>query len=510
MNSTDSTIYQQLTHNEPMKSISINWISKYAIFIIILLSIVSRMPQLFSEHLILDGDECIVGLMAKHFLESKEVPFFFYGQSYGFSFIEVLFIRVFYFFLGPTEMAVKLAMLSMWTIGVVFFYKTLKAIGFKHNAWIPLLITFLFIFSPSFAAWSMKARGGYMTSFLLSSIVSYLLLQEKSSIKLSRAVLIGFLLVIIYQSQALWLAGLAPFIAYHLYQKKSVRYGLTMGGGILVTAIGFYMIKLGLSDFWSPKVLGWPTLSVESFISILDKMYIHFTGFYYLGDTMTPNFITRLLSMVMMAAIFIAILVSAFFIYKKKQTNSLLPISLISVLFSLGYILLISWLGPRYFLPLTGFALILFSLVMDQIKRKTIVNTILGVWILMGVYSLYDFKNFAFEDKASLTQLVAKLEERKISHVFCEGALLQWQINFYSNEKTIARYTSNVDRYPKYIAAVDSAQIHSPNQTGIVGYYYEGLIKPSKDFSEINKRYYILSPVSKEFLEYRNFDLTRP
>src|SRR5690554_1188900 len=111
-----------------MKSISINWISKYAILIIILLSIVSRMPQLFSEHLILDGDECIVSLMAKHFLESKEVPFFFYGQSYGFSFIEVLFIRVFYFFLGPTEMAVKLAMLSMWTIGIVFFYKTLKAI----------------------------------------------------------------------------------------------------------------------------------------------------------------------------------------------------------------------------------------------------------------------------------------------------------------------------------------------------------------------------------------------
>src|SRR5690554_7718931 len=95
-----------------------------------------------------------------------------------------------------------------------------------------------------------------------------------------------------------------------------------MGGGTLATAIGFYMIKLGLSDFWSPKVLRWPTLSVESFFSILDTMYIQFTGFYYLGDTMTPNFITRLLSMVMMAAIFIAILVSAFFIFKKKQTNS--------------------------------------------------------------------------------------------------------------------------------------------------------------------------------------------
>ena len=129
----------------------LNRISKYAILIIVLLCLVSRMPQLFSENLILDGDESIVALMAKHLLELKEFPIFFYGQSYGFSFVEVLTTSLFYTIFGITDIAVKLAMLSLWTIGIIFFYKTLKEIGFKSNPWIPLLITLVFIFSPSFA-----------------------------------------------------------------------------------------------------------------------------------------------------------------------------------------------------------------------------------------------------------------------------------------------------------------------------------------------------------------------
>jgi hypothetical protein len=47
---------------------------------------VSRLPQLTSPHLLLDGDEAILGLMAKHLAEGREAPIFFYGQAYGLSF----------------------------------------------------------------------------------------------------------------------------------------------------------------------------------------------------------------------------------------------------------------------------------------------------------------------------------------------------------------------------------------------------------------------------------------
>jgi len=55
--------------------------------VIIILCFVSRLPQLLSPHLMLDEDECVVGLMAKHLMEGH-VAVFFYGQSYGFTLVD--------------------------------------------------------------------------------------------------------------------------------------------------------------------------------------------------------------------------------------------------------------------------------------------------------------------------------------------------------------------------------------------------------------------------------------
>jgi hypothetical protein len=49
------------------------------------MSIVSRLPQLRSPNLLVDGDECVLGLMAKHVAQGKELPIFFYGQHYALS-----------------------------------------------------------------------------------------------------------------------------------------------------------------------------------------------------------------------------------------------------------------------------------------------------------------------------------------------------------------------------------------------------------------------------------------
>ena len=60
---------------------------------LLLLSVVLlllRVPYLFSRHYVLDGDEAILGLMAWHAAQGLELPVFFWGQSYGFSHLEVL------------------------------------------------------------------------------------------------------------------------------------------------------------------------------------------------------------------------------------------------------------------------------------------------------------------------------------------------------------------------------------------------------------------------------------
>ncbi|MEZ5283502.1 MAG: hypothetical protein R2712_01585 [Vicinamibacterales bacterium] len=48
----------------------------------------SRLPQLLSPHLFLDGDEAVIGLMARHVADGRALPLFFYGQNYGLALFE--------------------------------------------------------------------------------------------------------------------------------------------------------------------------------------------------------------------------------------------------------------------------------------------------------------------------------------------------------------------------------------------------------------------------------------
>lgn len=467
------------------------------------------MPQLLSENLILDGDESIVGLMSKHFQEFKEVPFFFYGQSYGFSFIEVLAIRIFYIFFGVSEIAVKLAMLSLWTVGIIYFYKTLQEIGFKKNPWIPILITLLFIFSPAFAVWSMKARGGYLTAFALTPIVTYLILKNKWQAKLLVSFIIGFLIVVIYQSQPLWIAGLFPIVAFQLFKNRNFRAVWIMLSGVLTGTIVFFFLKIGSATFWAPSILGAPSFSFEIFESIIQRIYIHFTGNYFYWFVNEPIWITKILAVLMMSVIFISLVTSVFFFFKRKNINPLIYALTLSVLFTIGYLFLIKSGDYRYLLPLTGFSLMLLSLVLSQIKFSKAVNSLLLIWILVGAYSLYDFKNYSFEDKSALTSLVSELEAKQITHVFCEGGSLQWQLMFYSKENVIARYYSPTDRYPAYIKAVNSAFEKQNKHTALVGYLAE-FYSPSPNYKLINNFYYIYHPADKTTVLERGFDLSKP
>jgi len=153
-------------------------ILKNDILIVVLICIISRLPQILSPYLFLDPDESIMGLMAKHFSEGKVIPYFFYGQNYGFALIEVFIISLFYKTVGISDLSIKISMLLLWIVGVIFFYKTLKQIEPKKHGWTLMLTIFLFVLSPAWAIRSLKAHGGYITSFGLSSVVTYMTLLQ--------------------------------------------------------------------------------------------------------------------------------------------------------------------------------------------------------------------------------------------------------------------------------------------------------------------------------------------
>jgi len=432
---------------------------------IILLCFLSRLPQLLSPELILDGDECVAGLMAKHFIEGKEIPVFFHGQAYGFSFIETALISLFYLLAGMHTLSVKLPMLLLWTGGIVFFYKTLKNLNAGNNL-LPFLITLIFVFSPSWALWSMKARGGYLTAFFLSSLLSFLLFGEyykRSAISYC----IGVLLVIIYQSQRLWLPGLFPFLVYELAHKKNEKVIFKILAGIAVSSVIFLWLKTITSNYWSPKVF---EFTYKTFMHDLKDLppllFDHLNGYYFLYYIYEAPFVCRAFS-VFFICLFVAAAIFAFSNHRKHQ---LFVASVISVFFTLCYTLFLTEHAPRYLIPLTGFALLSLFLMLSKLDKKVLNIALCSCFVAVGIPSLISFRNYTFypAKKKEVTACVSYLKEHDIQYVFSNDGLLEWQIMFYSGEKIICRESNNKDRYPEYVQKVNEAYLNNSSHTAVV------------------------------------------
>jgi hypothetical protein len=455
----------------------------------------------------LDGDECVVAIMAKHFYEGRELPLYFYGQSYGFSFIEVLFIQPFYFVFGITDISVKLAMLLMWTIGVLFFYKTLLLFEMK-NSLIPICIVLILIFAPTWAVWSMKARGGYLTSFLFTFIVTSLIFNERLNKKKRIWIITGILLLLIFESQPLWLPGLLPLLIYKLYTSKKKIFAGLLIGSMLITEIFLLIMKKNLVDVWHPKFFDYVNI-IHALVDLPRRIYINLTGSYYLAWDINLNFITNF-----WAYCFTIIVLSAsviIFFVRKRIPVLLMTTFVLSVLGSLSYILFIGDNAPRYALPFLGYFLFLFSLIINALNFKPLLIALTIFFVIIGGISIYTFKDFRYKahTKDNVIHLIERLESKGLNHVFCGNGLLQWQLLFYSNERIIARFSTYGERYRPHLTAVNKAFISDRRKVAVTGTLPERS-KSWKEFINVDNQFYINENPTDILLSNYGYDLYVP
>lgn len=483
-------------------------LEKYTILTLIGLSFLSRLPQLLSPYLILDGDEAILGLMAKHFWEGKDFPLFFYGQAYGFSFIEMGIISSFYSVFGVTEIALKLAMLSLWTAAILLFYKTLKFIEPEKWTGLAFLITTLFIFSPAFAIWSMKARGGYLTAFLLTHVITYLVFNPNTKDKMGWSFIIGLLLIFIYQSQPLWLAGLFPLLGWYVLKSKGKFKIPLLSIGLGLGFTFFHFAKQNLSHFWIPSIVGIENITWEAILLIPQQVYQNLTGSYSYGKYFEPILVTEILAIALILFILIATVYSVIRFLTNRKGFPLLFILTLSVWGTIGYLILTYGTSPRYELPLSGFVFMWMYLLINQLPTLKFTRIILFIFIGLGAISLFDFKNYHYENKIELSAFIKAIEDKGITHTYCDGGLLQWQIMFYTNERVIARYKPKTDRYPPYVIEVSQAYQNGSNSVAMVGQFKKTDIPNQNGFQAVNKQYYILENPTDTILKTRGFDLT--
>jgi hypothetical protein len=470
-----------------------------AIIFIIVLCVVSRLPQLLSPNLLLDGDECVLALMAKHLYQGKDVSVFFYGQAYGFSLAETSVISIFYFFNGINDHSVKLAMLAIWITGVVFFYKTMVSLT-SRGSWLPLFICLIFILSPAWAVWSMRARGGYLTSFALTSVVMWLLFGKNACEKSRLFIATGILLVFIYESQPLWLPGLLPFVVYKMFPRPGRKF-LYAAGGLLAAGIPFFFAARASSHYWQQQIFtfSWPAI-VANLQQLQLALTEHFQGYYYLWFIIKAPAVCYVYACMFVGLMVLLVAVALYMAFRQPRRQLLFLLSVLPLLGCIGYYAFLETYSPRYLLPLTGYACFSLFLLLRQITVQWWACMFCVVLIVPGILAVYSFKDYRIDyvSKADVYSAIHYAEGTGTYHLFTREGMLQWPIIFYSNEKVIARYTPDTDRYPAYIQAVNNA-LYNGEKTAIIGTEPVSALPAGKTIST-GKIFFYPSP-DKELLE---------
>lgn len=351
-------------------------------------------------------------------------------------------------------------MLLLWTTGVVFLFKTLKAMAASESR-LPLLLTIIFILSPAWAMWSMKARSGYLTSFTCSFIVTWMLFRKDAEHRPRTFFIMGLLLAVIYESQPLWLAGLLPYVAFKLWTEHRLQNTVYLCAGSILLLLPFMFLQHISPYYWQPGVFAFNADTIYSNLRAFPQsLFIHLHGYFYLTNIFDPSFFSAAFSGLFIACMVLICIAGLYFIFTgRSRAHLLFLLSLLPVLFTLAYSLLLKRYAPRYLLPLSGWVCISALLFIQRVRLPGPVLLVVPALLLSGIGAIIGFKDFNFQSttKAGLVTALNYLHQQDVHNVFASDGLLQWQIMFYSGEKIIARYHRSGDRCPDYVHRVNAA-----------------------------------------------------
>lgn len=438
--------------------------------VLLLLCLLSRLPQLLSGAYTLDGDEAVVGLMAKHLAQGKEFPLYFYGQNYGFSLIEAGTIAPLYLLWGPSALALKLAMLTLWSAGIGFLFLAMRQMApARKNLAFGLCL--LMIANPAWAIWSMKARGGYLTAFLAWSVVLYLLFNQSLQARWYTHVLVGVLCLLIVEAQPLWIPGLLLFL---LYQWTRSEYRWL----ILISLVAFLLGKVAIilagshanQSFWPSHEWAFDANPLQALRFAPIRVFEHFTGAYSYETAEKIPLALQIFAIFGTVATFFAIALIPFGITNGNAEKLTLGASVLAAVVCgcLG-----ATHAPRYLLPVTGSLLVGFCLAYASSPPRRWCNGLLAVSIALGLTGVYQMKLVRVDrgTLSGLKQLIDYLDAKGIRAVYSHDRLLQWQLMFLSDEKIVSRFIYRNDRQPAYVKRADAILASDASHAAEVGYW---------------------------------------
>ena len=486
-----------------------------------------RLPQLLSRNLLLEGDECILGLMGLHVARGHEFPIFFYGQTYGLSIVEAPAAAVSFLIGGIGPVQLKLAMLAIWIAGTCWYFLAFaRPMGHARSFWIALLLASV----PAWGATSMKAWSGYLTAYAVTGLCGYVIARNDNR-RAGPWGFTGVLTSVVYFAHPLWLPGLLPIVVFFLWSSRKGRFWATYLGGILVAAAPVLMAKAiwfaGAVPAWVGPTAGNPHL-VASLPAVAKQISVALTGSYYFGNAVPLGPMTTTVAWIWLAVLVAVVPVQVARLLTRRYLlwSHLLFLSVLATV--IANWLLLDSRDARYVLALHAPLVYLIGFELcDLVDRRVVTSRRVAAAIVLllavQVSSMTEFSRYSYmwwtntadtpREGKTLQKVIGALRSRGVTHAFTINALLQWQITFYSGESVVARWKTMRERYPPYVTEVDRA-LANGEPVAIVGYTayandIERIVPDPQTIVDVDGKYLVYFGAHEDVLRKGEFELPR-
>ena len=218
---------------------------------------------------VIDSDEAIVGLMARHIVEGGPVPTFYYGQHYMGSLEPLCAAALFYLF-GSSNVTLQLTPLLFSLALIVLTYKLGREVGGVVAARVAALLCA--VPPVALVVWSYKARGGFIELLVIGAWAMLMLLRwlRAGPMNLRSPAVISLLLGLGWWVNNQIIYFIAPVgVIGALYLFGSVRARqLSVSRLLAVLVISGGCFFLGSAPYWFYNVArGFPSLGMFGFAS---------------------------------------------------------------------------------------------------------------------------------------------------------------------------------------------------------------------------------------------------
>jgi len=388
----------------------------FFIFVAMAAAFVLRFDFMRGAHYVIDGDEAIVGLMAKHILSGERIPTFYYGQSYMGS-LEAIFAAGAFAMFGISGFVLQCVPLAFGLILVPLVFLLGRECSGRTSAWIATALTA--VPPVGLLLWSAKARGGFIEIVVIGAVVLLLTSWYLRSRALNQS-LPGW--IGLYGGLGWWVnnqivyflipAGCA--IAIHLFQGLiDEHFSARAWRGVLrIVSIGLVAFFVGGSPYWAYNIThNFPSLGMFH-LATWEEMGDHFDGListalpiligsmhFWESKPILPN------SIAMYSSVYISLIVIAFVMSLRARRIGTRGEGLRrEVVFLLVGFLLVScivfsistfgWLvqAPRYLLPMyVGLFVLLGAGIeciarLSQLLAASVAIAMLGLNLISGYY----------------------------------------------------------------------------------------------------------------------------